>query len=150
FPDHLIKDMSEEDWDHVQDINLKGAFLSIKYGSEIINNGGHIITIASGSYRSARIGSSHYCASKAGLVMLTKSAALELATSNIKVNSIAPGLIEHPILDENYIREFVRKIPLNRIGTPEDIARFVSFFTSKNNTYVTGQVIPIDGGLNAG
>src|SRR5699024_5500227 len=105
FPDHPILEMNEKDWDKVLEINLKGAFLFTQtVAKQMVDSevAGQIITISSGSYRSARVGSAHYCSSKAGLVMLTKVLAMELARYDIKVNSIAPGLIDSPILDQTY------------------------------------------------
>src|SRR5690606_26325164 len=127
YPDHRVLDMTESDWDRVLEVNLKGAFLCCqKVASHMIRHGsnGHIITISSGSYRSQRIGSSHYCASKAGLVMFTKVLAMELAAYGIKVNSISPGLIDNPILDPEYKEMFAERIPMGRIGQPSDIASF--------------------------
>lgn len=153
FPDHHLLNMEEEDWDIVLDINLKGAFLFCqKVAQRMIKNQtkGHILTVSSGSYRSARVGSGHYCASKAGLVMLTKVMAMEFAKHEIKVNSIAPGLIDNPQLDSNYIEQFVERIPAGRIGTTSDISSFIVSLTTLNNSYLTGQVIAIDGALSTG
>lgn len=153
FPDKQVLNMQEDEWDAVLDINVKGAFLASQLVAKSMinhNKQGHIITISSGSYRSARVGSAHYCASKAALVMFTKTLALELAEHNIFVNSLAPGLIQHPNLDEQYKALFKRKIPLGRIGDPVDIAKSVLMLTSPLNTYMTGQVVQVDGGISAG
>lgn len=153
FPDHQILEMSEDEWDLVMDINVKGAFLSCKsVAKQMITQGtgGHIVTISSGSYRSGRIGSGHYCASKGALVMFTKVLAMELAKYEIMVNSIAPGLVDNPILDEKYKQEFVKRIPMGRIGKSEDVSSALTMITSSENTFMTGQVVSIDGGLTAG
>ena len=153
FPDKEIIHMTENEWDNVLDINTKGAFLACQaVAKQMIAQqcGGHIITISSGSYRSGRPGSGHYCASKAGLVMLTQVLAQELAKYKIMVNSIAPGLIDNPILDENYKEEFVKRIPMERVGTGEDVASSILMITSELNTYITGQTIAVDGGMSAG
>lgn len=153
YPKQLLIDMTEDEWDEVMNVNLKGAFLSCKTISKyfIENNvSGHIITISSGSYRFARPGSGHYCASKAGLVMLTKVLAQELAKYKVFVNTVAPGLVNHPNINENYKQQFSSRIPLGRIGEPEDIASVINMITSPNNTYLTGQVISVDGGVSAG
>ncbi|WP_408010185.1 SDR family NAD(P)-dependent oxidoreductase [Pseudalkalibacillus sp. A8] len=153
FPDCRITEMSEEDWDQVLDINLKGAFITCrKVARRMIKqgDGGHIVTISSGSYQSARIGSGHYCASKAGLVMLTKVLAIELAKNRIQVNSIAPGLVESERLDLSYIEKFCERIPFARPANPSEVSSAIEMVTSSLNTYMTGQVIAVDGGLSSG
>lgn len=153
FPDRRIIDMEEEDWDRVLDINLKGAFLTCRNVAQRMiaqSGGGHIVTISSGSYQSARIGSGHYCASKAGLVMLTKVLAFELAEHGIQVNSIAPGLVESELLDSSYVETFSKRIPFARPAKPTEVSCAIEMITSSLNTYMTGQIIPIDGGLSSG
>lgn len=153
FPDRLILEMNEDEWDAVMDINAKGAFLSCQAVAKqmlIQGTGGHIVTISSGSYRSGRVGSGHYCASKGALVMMTKVLAMELAPYNIMVNSIAPGLVENSVLDDSYKKEFIKRIPMGRIGSPEDVANAIAMITSTMNTFITGQIISVDGGLSAG
>ncbi|MCL7749605.1 SDR family NAD(P)-dependent oxidoreductase [Halalkalibacter alkaliphilus] len=153
FPDRRIVEMSEEDWDNVLNINLKGAFLVCQAVARQMveqKEGGHIVTISSGSYQSARVGSGHYCASKAGLVMLTKVLALELADHSIFVNSIAPGLVHSEKLGGEYIDTFSSRIPLGRPAQPEEIASIIELIMSPSNTYLTGQIIPVDGGLSSG
>ncbi|MFZ4451699.1 SDR family NAD(P)-dependent oxidoreductase [Salibacterium aidingense] len=153
FPDAPILEMEETQWDHVLDINLKGAFLVCqKAAARMIEQGtaGQIITISSGSYQSARIGSGHYCASKAGVVMLTKVLALELAEHHIQVNSIAPGLVKSERLEEDYITTFSRRIPFGRPAEPWEISKMIEMMISTGNSYMTGQVLSVDGGLSAG
>lgn len=153
LPDRLLLEMTEEEWDTVMNINAKGAFISSQaVGKRMVkqNQGGHIITISSGSYQNARVGSGHYCASKGALVMLTKVLALELAPYGIMVNSIAPGLINNPLLSEEYKAAFTQRVPLGRVGEPEDVANHILAITNSDNTFMTGQVITIDGGMTTG
>jgi len=153
FPNRLIVDMSENEWDTVMDINVKGAFLSCQaIAKQLITQGtgGHIITISSGSYQSGRVGSGHYCASKGALAMLTKVLAIELAPYGILVNSIAPGLIENPVISEEYKQQYVQRVPMGRIGRPDDVSSAIEMIVSSNNTFITGQVISVDGGISAG
>lgn len=152
FPDKEIMEMTNEDWQAVMSINLTSAFIAIRDCAKKMkeNEVGHIVTISSGSYKMARKGSSHYCASKAGLVMLTKVAAQELAKYKIFVNSVAPGLIKNKLLSKDYEDGFIERIPMGRVGNPKDVSNVVHMLTSENNTYITGQVIPVDGGLSSG
>lgn len=153
YPDRLIIDMTEEEWDRVIDTNLKGAFLASREVSKVMmeqGKGGRIITISSGSYQSARIGSAHYCASKGGLVMLTKVLALVLANYNIQVNSVSPGLVESDVLDPRYIEQFSKRIPLGRPAKKSEVSSFIEMIVSSENEYLTGQILALDGGLSAG
>lgn len=151
--DCLILRMSEEDWDRVLDTNLKGAFLcSSEVGKVMIKQRqGRIINISSIIALMGNIGQSNYAASKGGLISLTKSLAKELALRNITVNAIAPGFIETEMtlkLKDGLRKEICEKIPLKRFGKPEDIAGLVNFLTSDDASYITGEVIVIDGGLS--
>lgn len=153
FPNRFIVDMSEDEWDQVMDINVKGAFLACQaVAKQLIEQGGggHIITISSQSYQSGRVGSGHYSASKAALVMLTKVLAMELAPHGILVNSIAPGLIENPVIGERYKQAYIQRVPLGRIGRLDDVAAAIEMLASADNTFLTGQVLSVDGGLSAG
>lgn len=153
YPDHLLLEMEEEEWDEVLEVNLKGGFLACQAVAKSMKEQGikgHIITISSGSYLAAREGSGHYCASKAGLVMLTKVLALELAQFNIQVNSVAPGLVDNEKLDRGYIESFSQRIPFKRPAKPVEISSVIQMIASSSNTYMTGQVIVIDGGLSSG
>jgi 3-oxoacyl-[acyl-carrier protein] reductase len=150
--DALLIRMSEEDWDRVLDINLKGAFLMTKGAAKIMmkQRSGRIINISSDIGRMGNAGQANYAASKAGLIGLTKTAAKELAGRNITVNAIAPGFIATDMTEKlsDAAREAIlNNIPLQRVGTPQDIAAVVAFLASDDASYITGQVISVDGGL---
>ncbi|MCR4434414.1 MAG: 3-oxoacyl-[acyl-carrier-protein] reductase [Clostridiales bacterium] len=144
--------MSEEDWDDVLDINLKGAFLCTKMFGKIMmkQKSGKIINIASIAGVMGNPGQANYSASKAGLIGLTKSTAKELASRGITCNAVAPGLIQSKMTDvlpDKVKENYLNSIPLGRFGTPDDVANVVGFLASDDSNYVTGQVINIDGGL---
>lgn len=144
--------MSEEDWDLVLDINLKGAFLCTKFAVKqmIRQKYGRIVNIASVAGRYGNRGQANYSASKAGLIGLTKSTAKEFAPKGITCNAVAPGLIQSQMTDalpEEVRQKYLENIPLGRFGTPEDVANVVAFLASDEASYVTAQVIDIDGGL---
>ena len=150
--DGLIIKMSEEDWDTVLDINLKGAFLCTKAAVKFMikQKSGKIINIASVAGVTGNHGQANYSASKAGLIGLTKSIAKELGSRGITCNAIAPGVIKSKMTDvlpEKVKENYLNNIPLKRFGTPEDVANVVGFLASSESDYITGQVIKIDGGL---
>lgn len=150
--DNLIIRMSEADWDAVLDTNLKGAFLCTKalVRSMMNQKWGRIINISSIVGEIGNAGQANYSASKAGLIGLTKSLAKELAGRNILVNAIAPGYIRTAMTEKlsNEQREmFLKNIPLKREGEPTDIAKVVLFLASDDASYITGQVLNVDGGL---
>lgn len=150
--DKLLMAMSEDDFDDVIDINLKGTFNCMKLVSKLMmkQRYGRIINLSSIVGITGNPGQANYSASKAGIIGLTKSAAKELASRNITVNAIAPGMIETDmteVLNEKVKEEMLDKIPAKRVGKPEDVANVVSFFASKESSYVTGQVICVDGGM---
>jgi len=150
--DALIVRMSEEDWDRVLNINLKGAFLVTQASAKVMmkQRSGRIINISSVVGRMGNAGQANYSASKAGLIGLTKSAAKEMAVRGIAVNAITRGYIATEMtekLPQAAKDAFLNNIPLKRAGTPEDIARVVAFLASDDASYITGQVIGVDGGL---
>ena len=144
--------MTEEDWDTVLDINLKGAFLCTKSAVKVMikQRSGKIVNIASVAGVIGNPGQANYSSSKAGLIGLTKSTAKELAARGITCNAVAPGFIQSKMTDvlpEKVKENYLNNIPLGRFGTPEDVANVVGFLASDDSNYVTGQVIHIDGGL---
>jgi len=153
YPFKPLSEMEEKDWDNVLNVNLKGIFNCTKavLPEMIKQNGGSIINIA--SIAGAVVGFSnlaHYSASKGGVLGFTRSAALELAQHKIRVNAIAPGAIETPgakIADEEVAKQFVQAVPLKRMGQPIDIGKAVVFLASEDSSYVTGQMIVVDGGF---
>jgi len=150
--DNLIMRMSEADWDAVLDINLKGVFNTSKAVARQMmgQRKGRIINIGSIVGTTGNAGQVNYSAAKAGLVGLTKSLAKELASRNILVNLVAPGFVQTDMtakLTEEQIKTFAEGIPLKRAGLPEEIADTVYFFANGSSSYITGQVIHVDGGL---
>ncbi len=150
--DGLVLRMREGDWRKVIDVNLTGTFFCIQEASKIMvrQRQGRIINISSVVGLSGNPGQSNYCASKAGIIGLTKAIALELAPRNILVNAVAPGFITTEMtkeLDEDTKKVYLSKIPLNRFGTPEDVASTVAWLASEEASYITGQVISVNGGL---
>jgi len=150
--DALLMRMSEEDWDAVLDTNLKGAFHCIKAVQRIMlrRRSGRIIQISSISGIRGNAGQANYAAAKAGLIGLTKSVARELASRNITVNAIAPGFVDTEMtraLSPELVQQATAQIPLGRLGSPEDIAAAVAFLASPEASYITGQVLGVDGGL---
>ncbi len=150
--DGLIMKMSEEQFDEVIGVNLKGAFHTIKIASRQMmkQKEGRIINISSVSGVLGNAGQANYSASKAGVIGLTKSMARELASRNITVNAVAPGFIETDMTDalsDEVIENAAKQIPLGHLGKPEDVAQMVAFLASEEAGYITGQVICVDGGM---
>ena len=151
--DGLMMRMTEAQWDAVIAVNLKSAFNFIHACTPIMmrQRGGSIINMASVVGVHGNAGQANYSASKAGLIALAKSIAQELGSRGIRANSIAPGFIETAMtaaLPDNVREERVKKIPLRRGGQTEDIANVATFLASDLSSYVTGQVIQVDGGMN--
>lgn len=150
--DNLILRMSEEEWDSVLAINLKGTFNCIQAAARpmMLARQGVMINIASVVGIHGNAGQANYSASKAGVIGLTKTVARELASRGIRVNAIAPGFIETAMTQKlsPEIREaIVKQVPLGRFGMSDDVAGLVAFLASDASSYLTGQVIEIDGGL---
>jgi 3-oxoacyl-[acyl-carrier protein] reductase len=150
--DGLILRMKDEDWDLVLSINLKGAFLCTKAALKHMTKqrSGAIINIASIVGAMGNAGQANYVASKAGLIGLTKTIAREYANRNITANAVAPGFIETAMtqaLSENVRQELAKQIPMGKLGTPADVANAVRFLASPWASYITGQVIHVNGGM---
>ena len=150
--DNLVMRLKDEDWDAVLDANLRGAFAAIRAVSRgmMKKRAGRIINMASVVGLTGNKGQANYAASKAGLIALTKSVAKELGSRNILVNAIAPGFIETEMTDAMTpeARGALNSlIPLERLGRPEDIASMVVFLASDRASYITGQVLVVDGGM---
>ena len=155
YPTRAVLDMDVEEWDRVIETNLRGTFLTCQAAARSMTAGGRrgkIITVSSGAYASARPGASHYCASKAGIVMFTKTLAMELAEARINVNCVAPGYIQldPAAADSEFRRALLQNIPLGRFGTPADVASIALFLASSAADYVTGEVFAVNGGAFAG
>jgi 3-oxoacyl-[acyl-carrier protein] reductase len=150
--DGLLMRMSEEDWDAVLNTNLKGAFNCVKAAQRTLlrQRWGRIISIGSVVGLSGNAGQANYAAAKAGLVGFTKAIARELGSRNITANLVAPGFIETDmtaVLNDKVRTAACEQIPLGLMGHPEDVAAAVAFFASEQASYITGQVLCVDGGM---
>ncbi|MDH4127243.1 MAG: 3-oxoacyl-[acyl-carrier-protein] reductase [Spirochaetota bacterium] len=150
--DNLTMRLPVEDWDKVININLKSVFLCTKAAIRPMmkQKSGKIINIASIIGLVGNAGQVNYSASKAGVIAITKSVAQEVGSRNININAIAPGFIETAMtqaLPEKVRNELLEKIPLKRLGSPEDVANLVAFLASDQADYITGQVFVLDGGM---
>ncbi len=150
--DNLLMRMSEEQWDEIMEINLKSAFNLTKgvLRTMLKARSGSIVNMSSVVGVKGNAGQANYAASKAGLIGFTKSVAAELGSRNIRCNAIAPGFIETEMtgaLDEKVVQEWRDAIPLKRGGSTEDVANLALFLSSDMSSYITGQVINVDGGM---
>ena len=150
--DNLTIRMREEEWNKVININLTSAFLLSKFTIKkmLKNKNGKIINISSIVGHTGNIGQANYAASKAGMIGMSKSLALEYGKKNIKVNCISPGFIKSEMTDkinENFKQLLQEKISLNRFGLPEDVANAVAFLSSNLSDYITGETIHVNGGM---
>jgi 3-oxoacyl-[acyl-carrier protein] reductase len=150
--DALLLRMKDEDWDAVLSVNLKGAFLCSRAAAKVMSKQryGRIINIASIVGQMGNAGQANYCASKAGLMGLTKSNARELAKRNVTVNAVAPGFIATDMteaLPEKVKLELAAQIPMERLGSADDIANAVLFLAAERSAYITGQVLGVNGGM---
>ena len=151
--DGLLIKMSEENFDAVINVNLKGTFNFIKHVSPIMmkKREGRVVSISSIVGIEGQAGQVNYSASKAGVIGITKSCAREFASRNITFNAIAPGYVETPmtaVLTDKQKEAIFEMIPLKRYGQPEDIANAVNFLCSDDASYITGQVLSVDGGMH--
>jgi NAD(P)-dependent dehydrogenase (short-subunit alcohol dehydrogenase family) len=150
FPRSWALEMSEEEWDKVLDTNLKGTFMCSQAAAQVMKQvgGGRIVNISSLAIQ-GRARGAHYSASKAGIIGLTRALAVEWAPE-ILVNCVVPGIIDTPQprmgMTEEQIAERVSRIPIPRIGRPEDIAQAVLFFVSDSSSWITGQTLHVNGG----
>lgn len=152
--DALLMRMNDDQWDAVISVNLRGTFLFTRAATRPMMKGrrGRIINIASVSGLMGNPGQSNYSASKAGIIGLTRTVAQELAGRNITVNAVAPGFIATEMtaaLGDQILEEVRKQIPLGRLGQPQDVADAVLYLASEAGGYITGQVLPLDGGLTA-
>ncbi len=151
--DNLLMRMKEEDFDKVINVNLKGTFNMTKNVISYMmkkKRSGRIVNISSVVGVSGNSGQANYAASKAGIIGFTKSVAKELASRNILANAVAPGFIETDmtdVLSESVKESIYSQIPLKKMGKPEEVANAVYFLGSDENTYITGQVLNVDGGM---
>ena len=153
-------ELTEENWDRTLDINLKGYFLCAQAAVKemVKQKSGVIVNIASVAMGQAGVGFPnivHYCASKGGIAAMTEALAVELAPHNIRVNAVAPGMIDTPMIeaskaDPKMMEATLARVPLGRVGKPEEVSNLVLFLASDESSYITGSVVVIDGGWLAG
>lgn len=154
-------EISEKEWDAIMTLNLKTVFFAIQFAARHMNEGGRIVNLSSISGRSGRSDQAHYAAAKCAVISLTQSAALAFASQGITVNAICPGVVDTPmttgiheiragalgITPEESLARMIAKIPLGRLEKTEDVAGAVSFLCSPDGSYITGQSLNVDGGM---
>ncbi len=151
--DNIVLMLTDEDWDLVMKVNLKSAFIGTRAAGKIMmrKRSGSIINMSSYSGLEGNRGQANYAASKAGMIGLTKSTAKELAKRKVRCNAVAPGFIQTEMTDAlpAQAKEMaMEQIPMQRFGQPEDVAKTVAFLASDASSYITGQVISVDGGMH--
>ncbi|QJW96647.1 3-oxoacyl-ACP reductase family protein [Frigoriglobus tundricola] len=147
--DRTLKKMTLDEWHAVIQTNLDGVFHCCKYGTEVMRDGGRIVNVASVAGLVGFHGQTNYAAAKAGVIGLTRVLAKELARRQITANAVAPGVVQTPMLGEikpEVMTEYLKQIPIGRLGKPDDIANAVLFLASEESGYITGQVLPVTGG----
>jgi 3-oxoacyl-(acyl-carrier-protein) reductase len=150
--DNLLVKMSEDEWDQVMAVNLKGVFNCTQFAAKMMveQNAGKIVNVSSASGQMGNVGQVNYATSKAGIIGMTKTLAKELARFNINVNAIAPGFINTTMTAQvpDKVKNMIQSnIPLGRFGQPQDVANLVKFLVSEESNYITGQVMACNGGL---
>jgi 3-oxoacyl-[acyl-carrier protein] reductase len=149
----LITELDADQFRSVVDICLTGAFLVIKHAGRHLGDGGVLVSLTSLNARQPAVGMSAYCAAKAGLVMLTEVGALELAARGIRVNAVSPGFVHTPLTEPavaipGVLEDYLENTPLGRAGTPEDVADAVVFLCSPKSSWLTGEVLDLNGGAH--
>lgn len=147
--DRSLRKMTLEDWHSVMETNLDGVFYTCKHGLDLLRDHGRIVNIASIAGLFPFHGQTNYAAAKAGVIAITKVLSKELARRGITVNAVAPGVIQTTMLGDlkpEVMEEYLKQIPVGRLGRPEDVANGILFLASEESEYITGQVLPITGG----
>lgn len=151
----LITDLGLDEWKMTVDVCLTGAFLVLKHAGRVLRDGGSITTVASLNGRQPAQGMAAYCSAKAGVLMLTEVAALELGSRGIRVNAVSPGLVDTPLtagvsLVPGLREDYLENMPLGRAGEPEEIAEMIAFIASDAASWMTGATVDLNGGAHTG